>query len=66
MTVADLLRVLGGAMARVPADATTFAHRASRILGIVAAFYDGPDDRPARDAWVADFAAELLQDDTGA
>ena len=26
------LRVLGGAMARVPADATAFAHRASRIM----------------------------------
>jgi hypothetical protein len=47
------------------ADATAFAHRASRILAIVVAFYDGPDDRPARDAWVTDFAADLLQGDTG-
>ena len=35
------LRVLGGAMARVPADATAYAHRASRIMVNVAAFYDG-------------------------
>ena len=36
---------LGGAMARVPADATAFAHRTSRIMVNVAAFFDGPDDQ---------------------
>ena len=40
------LRVLGGAMARVPADATAFAHRASRIMVNVAAFYEAPPTRP--------------------
>ena len=60
------LRVLGGAMARVPADATAFAHRSSRIMVNVAAFYDGPADRPARKVWVEEFAAALLQDDSGA
>jgi FAD/FMN-containing dehydrogenase len=60
------LRVLGGAMARVPVDATAFAHRASRILVSVAAFYDGPDDRSVREAWVTDFAAALEQEDRGA
>ena len=60
------LRVLGGAMARVPADATAFAHRGSRIMANVAAFYDGPDDRPVREAWVADFADALVQEDSGA
>jgi FAD/FMN-containing dehydrogenase len=60
------LRVLGGAMARVPADATAFAHRASRIMVNVAAFYDGSEDRAVREAWVSDFAAALRQDDTGA
>ena len=45
MRVAQL-RVLGGAMARVPADATAFAHRSSRIMVNIAAFYDGPDDGP--------------------
>ena len=53
MRVAQL-RVLGGAMARVPADATAFAHRASRIMVNVAAFYDGPDDKAVRDAWLSD------------
>jgi FAD/FMN-containing dehydrogenase len=60
------LRVLGGAMARVPADATAFAHRRSRIMVNLAAFYDGPADRAVREAWVADLAATLRQDDAGA
>ncbi len=60
------LRVLGGAMARVPADATAFAHRASRIMVNLAAFYDGEDDRPMRQAWLDEFAAALRQDDRGA
>jgi FAD/FMN-containing dehydrogenase len=60
------LRVLGGAMARVPVDATAFAHRHSRIMVNVAAFYDGPDDRVARQAWVDEFAAALHQNDDGA
>jgi FAD/FMN-containing dehydrogenase len=65
MRVAQL-RVLGGAMARVPAEATAFAHRSSRIMVNVGAFYEGPEDRPAREAWVADFAAALRQSDAGA
>jgi FAD/FMN-containing dehydrogenase len=65
MPVAQL-RVLGGAMARVPADATAFAHRASRIMVNVAAVYATPDEAPAHEAWVADFAAALRQTDTGA
>jgi FAD/FMN-containing dehydrogenase len=60
------LRVLGGAMARVPIEATAFAHRASRIMVNLAAFYDGPADRAARQGWVAEFAAALQQGDTGA
>ena len=64
MRVAQL-RVLGGAMARVPADATAFAHRSSRIMVNLAAFY-GADDRQRREAWVADFKAALDQGDAGA
>jgi FAD/FMN-containing dehydrogenase len=65
MRVAQL-RVLGGAMARVPVKATAFAHRGSRIMVNVAAFYEGPEDRALREAWVSDFAATLDQGDTGA
>jgi FAD/FMN-containing dehydrogenase len=60
------LRVLGGAMARVPADATAFAHRGSKIMVNVAAFWEGADDRPVRESWVDAFVAALRQDDQGA
>jgi len=65
MRVAQL-RVLGGAMARVPAAATAFAHRSSRILAIVAAFYDGAGDKPRREAWTKEFAWDLHQGYHGA
>jgi FAD binding domain-containing protein/berberine-like enzyme len=60
------LRVLGGAISRVPADATAYAHRASKIMVNVAAFYDGDADKPIREAWVAQFSAALNQGDSGA
>jgi FAD/FMN-containing dehydrogenase len=60
------LRVLGGAMARVPAEATAFAHRDSPIMGVIAAFYDGPENLPAREAWVKAFVASLDQGRDGA
>jgi hypothetical protein len=65
MRVAQL-RVLGGAVARVPADATAYAHRSSRIMVNLAAFYEGPDDRAVREARVARFASDLEQRDKGA
>ena len=63
---ATQLRVLGGAMARVPADATAFAHRAKRIMVNLAAMATGPGDRAKREAWVTEYASALRRDDTGA
>jgi len=60
------LRVLGGAMSRVPADATAFAHRNSRIMVNLAALYEKPEEKPLHEAWVTNFATELQQGDTGA
>ena len=57
------LRVLGGAMARVPADATAFAHRDRRILANVVAMYAQPEERAEHQAWVAGLASELSQGD---
>ena len=60
------LRVLGGAIARVPADATAYAHRDSRIMVNVAALYDpSTDDATAHEAWVDACAAALRQGDSG-
>ncbi len=60
------IRVLGGAMARVPPEATAFAHRNVPIMVNLAAFYNGPEDRARRAAWVVDFAAALGQGAPGA
>ncbi len=53
-------------MAREPVEATAFHHRRARIMVNLAAFYDGPEDRAVRETWVADFAADLHQEDSGA
>ena len=60
------LRALGGAMARVPADATAFAHRSSRIMVNVAAFYEGDHDKAQKQAWVEELMAAIRQSDDGA
>jgi FAD/FMN-containing dehydrogenase len=60
------LRVLGGAMSRVSADATAFAHRNSRIMVNLAALYENPDEKEIHEAWVTEFAAALRQSDDGA
>ena len=65
MRVAQL-RVLGGAMARVPADATAFAYRGAKIMANITVFFDGADDKARRTAWASDFAAALNQGDAGA
>lgn len=60
MRVAQL-RPLGGAMGRVAADATAFAHRSSPLMVNLAAFYTTPEEKAARQAWVEKFAAALDQ-----
>jgi FAD/FMN-containing dehydrogenase len=65
MAVAQL-RVLGGAMARVPVDATAFAHRTSRIMVNLAALYQQLEEKSMHERWVTDFATALQQDDRGA
>jgi FAD/FMN-containing dehydrogenase len=65
MRVAQL-RVLGGAYARIPADATAYAHRDARIMANLAAFYEGDADRADTAAWVAEFAAAVHQGDVRA
>jgi FAD/FMN-containing dehydrogenase len=64
MAVAQL-RVLGGAMARVPATATAFAHRDRPIMAGVGCVYEDARDRPTQDAWADGFSAALRQGATG-
>ncbi|HEY7591496.1 MAG TPA: FAD-binding oxidoreductase [Candidatus Limnocylindrales bacterium] len=60
------LRALGGAMARVPADATAFAHRSAPILAVIVSFYEGGADKPRRKAWVEDLSRAIDQGVPGA
>ena len=60
------IRVLGGAMARVPVDATAYAHRRSPIMVNIAVFYTDEEDRKRRLAWATAFADAIRQDDQGA
>ena len=61
------IRVLGGAMAGVPADATAFAHRQSRMMINVGAIYDpSTSERAEHAAWARGLSAALDDGDTGA
>jgi hypothetical protein len=60
------LRVLGGQIARVPADATAYAHRGSPIMANVAAFYESEQTRATRLAEVEALAAALAPEEHGA
>ena len=60
------IRVLGGAIARVPADATAYAHRSATIMINVAAFYTSPEDHVKQQGWVDTYATALMQEETGA
>jgi FAD/FMN-containing dehydrogenase len=64
MAVAQL-RVLGGAMARVPDEATAFAHRKRRIMVALGAVFENREEETAHGEWVEDFAAALHQGESG-
>jgi len=53
------IRALGGAMARVPAESTAFAHRDARLMVSVAAVYERPEEAEVHEAGVTAFAAAL-------
>ena len=57
------LRALGGAMARVPVDATAFSHRTKPIMATVASMYEQPDDRAASENWVDDLSKVVFRGD---
>ncbi len=60
------IRPYGGAVSRVPNEATAYAHRDRPIMVNVAAFYEGDADKAAKTAWVDDFAGWLSNGDQAA
>jgi FAD/FMN-containing dehydrogenase len=65
MMKAVQLRVLGGALTRVPNDATAFAHRDRRLFVNIAAMYMDPAETDTHDAWVAGVADSLGKGEAG-
>ena len=65
MMKAVQLRVLGGALARVPNDATAFAHRDRGLFVNIAAMYMDPAETDTHDAWVAGVADSLGKGEAG-
>jgi FAD/FMN-containing dehydrogenase len=60
------IRALGGAFARVPPDATAFAHRRRNFMLTCATVYEDVDQTPERERWVTNFWDELQRGDRGA
>ena len=53
------LRVLGGAMARVPDSATAFGHRGAKMMLNITAMYKNPHEAPEHEQWVHSLATAL-------
>ena len=53
------LRVLGGAVARVPDDATAFGYRGARLMVNVTAIDNSPEEGPEHKAWASGLATAL-------
>jgi FAD/FMN-containing dehydrogenase len=53
------LRVLGGAVGRVPEDATAYAHRRRPIMAHVAAMYQEASDGDTHEAWAKGLGSKL-------
>ena len=60
------IRVLGGAISRVPSGATAYAHRARRIMVNVAALFDHAEEAAHNQAWAEDFRTVLQNGRPGA
>lgn len=60
------LRVLGGAMARVPNDATAFAHRDRMYMATAVAAYEDSSEDDAHQGWIRRVASTVTTDRPGA
>ncbi len=59
MVAVSQVRVLGGAMGRVPADATAFAHRDAKIMVTLYTIFVDPDKTASDIAWTHAYFEEL-------
>jgi FAD/FMN-containing dehydrogenase len=59
------LRVLGGAMGRVPADATAFAHREAQVMATIITPFEDPAAVEANRAWTEALHDRLAANDVG-
>jgi hypothetical protein len=59
------LRVLGGAMGRVPAEATAFAHRDAAVMATIITPFDDPATEAAQRAWTDGLHDSLGANDVG-
>jgi FAD/FMN-containing dehydrogenase len=59
------LRVLGGAMARVPADETAFAHRDAAVMATIITTFKDPATEPEQRAWTEALYEQLAAHDAG-
>ncbi|HSX43366.1 MAG TPA: FAD-binding oxidoreductase [Candidatus Saccharimonadales bacterium] len=60
------LRALGGAMAKIPEDATAYANRKQPIMANIAAFYGTEDEKQEHQQWIEGFSSALDQNDSSA
>ena len=58
------LRVLGGALGRVPNDATAYGHRDRAMMVNVASFYTDEEEKPRRQTWVRDLWTTITDGDS--
>lgn len=59
------LRALGGAMARIPNDATAFAHRQRRFMTAVGVVYDDEGEADMHHDWVNSLSTDLVRGEPG-
>jgi FAD/FMN-containing dehydrogenase len=59
------LRVLGGAMSRVPGDATAFAHRDAAVLAMIITNFDDVETEATHRAWTEALHEALGKNDAG-
>jgi FAD/FMN-containing dehydrogenase len=65
MMKAVQIRVLGGALARVPNDTTAFAHRDRRVMVNIAAMYADPGEAETHQSWIDGLASSLGKNGAG-